>query len=67
MNHAVYTAAVTQIRYRHGKGHAYYDKKIAEVKQPKRHCDSNTKSATLAGRSLRGSCWRMPRKSMPGT
>jgi hypothetical protein len=28
-------AAVTQIRYRHTKGRAYYDKKIAEGKTPK--------------------------------
>ena len=28
-------AAVTQIRYRHTRGRAYYDKKIAEGKTPK--------------------------------
>ena len=28
-------AAVTQIRYRHTKGRAYYDKKLAEGKTPK--------------------------------
>ena len=32
MNHAVHMAAVTQIRYRHSKGRACYDKKIAEGK-----------------------------------
>ena len=35
MNHAVHMAAVTQIRYRHSKGRAYYEKKIAEGKTPK--------------------------------
>jgi transposase len=35
MNHAVHMAAVTQIRYRHSKGRAYYDKKIAEGKTSK--------------------------------
>jgi transposase len=35
MNHAIHMAAVTQIRYRHTKGRACYDKKIAEGKTPK--------------------------------
>jgi transposase len=35
LNHAIHMAAVTQIRYRHSKGRAYYDKKIAEGKPPK--------------------------------
>ena len=35
MNHAIHMAAVTQIRYRHTKGRAYYDKKIAEGKTAK--------------------------------
>jgi transposase len=35
MNHAVHMAAVTQIRYPHSKGRAYYDKKIAEGKTSK--------------------------------
>src|SRR5438034_1220870 len=30
LNHAIHMAAVTQIRYRHTKGRAYYDKKLAE-------------------------------------
>ena len=34
LNHAVHMAAVTQIRYRHSAGRAYYDKKIAEGKTP---------------------------------
>ena len=35
MNHAIHMAAVTQIRYRHSRGRAYYDKKIAEGKTSK--------------------------------
>jgi transposase len=35
LNHAIHMAAVTQIRYRHSKGRAYYDKKIAEGKTSK--------------------------------
>jgi transposase len=35
LNHAVHMAAVTQIRYRHGDGRAYYDRKLAEGKTPK--------------------------------
>ena len=30
LNHAIHMAAVTQIRYRHTKGRAYYQKKLAE-------------------------------------
>jgi transposase len=35
LNHAIHMAAVTQIRYPHSKGRAYYDKKIAEGKTAK--------------------------------
>ena len=35
LNHAIHMAAVTQIRYRHTKGRAYYDKKLAEGKTAK--------------------------------
>ena len=35
LNHAIHMAAVTQIRYRHSNGRAYYDKKLAEAKTPK--------------------------------
>jgi hypothetical protein len=35
LNHAIPLAAATQIRYRHTKGHAYYDKKLAEGKTRK--------------------------------
>jgi hypothetical protein len=35
LNHAIHMAALTQVRYRHSDGRAYYDKKIAEGKTPK--------------------------------
>jgi transposase len=35
LNHAIHMAAVTQIRYRHSQGRAYYDKKLAEGKTGK--------------------------------
>ena len=35
VNHAIHMAAVTQIRYRHSQGRAYYDKKRAEGKTGK--------------------------------
>jgi transposase len=35
LNHAIHMAAVTQIRHRHTKGRAYYDKKLAEGKTGK--------------------------------
>src|SRR6266581_4023021 len=35
LNHAIHLAAVTQIRYRHSPGRAYYDKKLAEGKTGK--------------------------------
>ena len=35
LNHAIHMAAVTQIRYRHSPGRAYYDKKLAEGKTSK--------------------------------
>jgi transposase len=35
LNHAIHMAAITQIRYKHSQGHAYYDKKLAEGKTPK--------------------------------
>jgi hypothetical protein len=35
LNHALHMAAVTQIRYRHSQGRAYYDKKLAEGKTGK--------------------------------
>lgn len=35
MNHAIHMAAVTQIRWPHSPGRAYYDRKIAEGKTPK--------------------------------
>ena len=35
LNHAIHMAAITQIRYQHSDGRAYYDKKLAEGKTPK--------------------------------
>ena len=35
LNHAIHMAAITQIRYQHSDGRAYYDKKTAEGKTPK--------------------------------
>jgi transposase len=35
VNHAIHMAAITQIRFRHSDGRAYYDKKIAEGKTHK--------------------------------
>ena len=35
LNHAIHMAAITQIRHRHSRGRAYYDKKLAEGKTPK--------------------------------
>jgi transposase len=47
LNHAIHMAAITQIRYKHSEGRAYYDKKIAEGRHRKRRCArSNGRSAT---------------------
>jgi transposase len=46
LNHVIHMAAVTLIRYRHSDGRAYYDKKIAEGKTPKKPPPSNGASAT---------------------
>jgi transposase len=35
LNHAIHMAAITQIRYRHSDGRAYYDRKLAEGKTHK--------------------------------
>ncbi len=35
LNHAIHMAAITQIRYKHSDGRAYYDKKITEGKTGK--------------------------------
>ena len=35
INHAIHMAAITQIRHRHSKGRAYYEKKLAEGKTGK--------------------------------
>ena len=38
LNHAIHMAAVTQIRYRHTKGRAYYDKNWPKAKPRKKRC-----------------------------
>jgi transposase len=38
LNHAIHMAAVTQTRYRHSQGHAYFEKKLAESKTRKKPC-----------------------------
>jgi transposase len=35
LNHAIHMAAITQLRYKHSHGRAYYDKKLAEGKTHK--------------------------------
>jgi len=35
LNHAIHMVAITQIRYRHSDGRAYYDRKLAEGKTHK--------------------------------
>jgi transposase len=35
LNHALHMAAITQVRFRHSEGRAYYDKKVTEGKTPK--------------------------------
>jgi transposase len=35
LNHAIHMAAITQLRYKHSQGRAYYDKKLAEGKTHK--------------------------------
>jgi transposase len=35
LNHAIHMAAITQVRYRHSAGRAYYEKKLAEGKTRK--------------------------------
>src|SRR5207244_6126227 len=36
LNHAIHIAAVTQIRHRHSEGRAFFDRKVAEGKTPKK-------------------------------
>ena len=57
LNHAVHMAAVTQIRYRHSDGRAYYDRKLAEGKTPKEalRCLIGGLSVPRSGQPGRGS------------
>ena len=38
LNHAIHMAAVTQVSHRHSAGRAYYDRKRAEARHPKKPC-----------------------------
>ncbi len=38
LNHAVHMAAVTQVRFRHSEGRAYYDRKSRKARPTKKHC-----------------------------
>jgi transposase len=57
LNHAIHMAAVTQIRYRHSPGRAYYDKKLAEGKTGKEalRCLIGGLSVPRSGQPGRGS------------
>ena len=35
LNHALHSAAITQIRHRHSPGRGYYERKLAEGKTPR--------------------------------
>jgi transposase len=57
LNHAIHMAAVTQIRYRHSPGRAYYDKKLGEGKTGKEalRCLIGGLSVPRSGQPGRGS------------
>ncbi len=59
LNHAIHMAAVTQIRYRHTDGRAYYDRKIAEAARP----TTRRRRVSSGGRSCR---WPRPNGSSDG-
>jgi transposase len=49
INHAIHTAAITQIRHKHSEGRACYEKKLAEVRRTKKRSGpSSARSATLS-------------------
>ena len=71
LNHAIHMAAVTQIRYRHSDGRAYYDRKIAEGKTPKKRSGpSSGGSATPSSPACRPTPGRpqprQPRRAREG-
>ena len=54
LNHAIHMAAVTQIRYRHTKGRAYYDENWPKAKPAKkRYARSSARSATPSSPACR--------------
>jgi transposase len=54
LNHAIHMTAVTQVSQRHSEGRAYYERKLAEGKHPKRRSGpSNAGSATPSSPSSR--------------
>jgi transposase len=71
LNHAIHMAAVTQIRYRHTKGRAYYDKKLAEGKPRKKpSAHSSARSATPSSPACKktpGASQRRAREGNRGT
>jgi transposase len=67
LNHAIHMAAITQIRYKHSDGRAYYDKKLAEGKRPKealralkRQISDTWKPAAAPGPPSPGGCALSP-------
>ena len=53
LNHAIHMAAITQIRYKHSDGRAYYDKKKAEDKFLVQRLSSSSSALTCAKRLVR--------------
>jgi transposase len=47
INHAIHMAAITQIRHLHSEGRAYYDKKLAEGKTPRKPCAPSSAASAM--------------------
>jgi transposase len=62
LNHAIHMAAVTQIRYKHSPGRAYFDRKIAEGKTGKEalRCLKRQISDAIYARLIAGPARRTP-------
>jgi len=62
LNHAIHMAAVTQIRYKHSPGRAYFDRKIAEGKTGKEalRCLKRQISDAIYARLIAGTARRTP-------
>jgi hypothetical protein len=66
LNHAIHMAAITQIRYRHSDGRAYYDRKIAEGKTHKEALRSlSAASATPSSPASRPTPGPPPQRPVP--